>query len=137
MLRRYAPRQVLSTYHCNIFLCSVTFLPSNVFTFKKKVKKFTEINFTEGKKCKYVISTCSKHHVSCMVPQQSILKLKILAKFEAATQLQIYFEELNSIQMKTTAMNFKSFPDSRHTKEYKKTAVLCCDLQHHLWKQLR
>lgn len=63
-----------------------------------------------------------------MVPQQSILKLKILAKFEAATQLQIYFEELNSIQMKTTAMIFKSFPDSRHTKEYKKTAVLCCDL---------
>lgn len=37
-----------------------------------------------------------------VVPEQSILKLKILAKFEAATQLQIYFEELNSIQIKTT-----------------------------------
>ena len=49
-----------------------------------------------------------------MVPQ-----LKILARFEAETQLQIYLEELNSIQMKTIAILFKSFPDSRHTEEHK------------------
>lgn len=53
-----------------------------------------------------------------MVPQ-----LKILARCEAETQLQIYLEELNSIQMKTIAILFKSFPDSRHTEEHNKIAV--------------